>query len=1033
MKKILLLMLSLFLLNMNLQAQLTDSYNVNLLSIGPDRAGLIAALQSEGLSNSAIKTLLEGVPKALGTNVTYENAYKVWKLFASAGATVSITSKSGPINSLKWGVYLKQTPSPMTPLSSFLSSELGMSATLVKTFISLAPHVMLTFDNDKYTEAQELTDKLNAIDGVMAICLLEVDKFVGMNNFNAAAFLKCVQPYDLDKNGMLDSDERAAVTELNIPGKSIPTLSGIELFGNLQTLDCSGNNLSSLNLSNNKSLTRIYCYNNPITDTAIDNFVASLPEVEGGELYAYDASIEGAGVNLTEEQAQTAKAKGWTAYYRQSSDSEWIAYVQEKASLYLESYPAEYKLSVVKIVKEVLGLGLKEAKDLVDAAPCYLIENGDPELVRTLKEQLEAIGCVVVVNGYVPPIQSDFYEVELQSPESAKLAIIKIIKEATGLDLVDAKALVDYAPSVVLSGVTEEVAQNLTDSIAAAGGKARYYPIEMIYDVYLTDAANSKLAVVKAIKEALSLGLKEAKDLADTAPASIFTTSDREAAQQVLTALLAAGDDVKASMFPRNNLGLRVRGAAVSYDNMNNLCGGLISYNPAEMMFTLKENITSSGHLLTNLEVNGLNIRFDKDVTVTGLSNTSIFVLNDNTNITGDGVLTLISTLKTSQIDAASAKPMKLTLDHAILKVIGVDGNAIKGNSNSSLEINGGTLITNGPVSEFSAINLSESELYYPMTGTISDGSVMIGTALVDTMVISPTQYKLNVLEIPVTGQNAQDIFGKSKKMYIPSKNDFITYTPDATGLASYDAKNNVLSLKNVNGVIDEYSAFCLYNYIPDLTINVVGDNSLESKQWTGIFIHPDAGGLTINGTGSLEVKSATWALSMNATTDHYLNVKGGVQLSLEGESCGLDGGVRETRTGQILSYHTNLNVETDTTVVKMKGGSNAARNLKALTLNDGLAITEPEGASFANYSIRDAEGNPYANTWVVISKKADEPAPIPGDVNEDTEVNINDVVAIINVMAGTASWPNANVNGDPDGAVDINDVVAVINIMAGK
>ena len=55
------------------------------------------------------------------------------------------------------------------------------------------------------------------------------------------------------------------------------------------------------------------------------------------------------------------------------------------------------------------------------------------------------------------------------------------------------------------------------------------------------------------------------------------------------------------------------------------------------------------------------------------------------------------------------------------------------------------------------------------------------------------------------------------------------------------------------------------------------------------------------------------------------------------------------------------------------------------------------------------------------------------GDVNEDGVVNINDVVAIINVMAGTADWANANVNGDPDGAVDINDVVAVINIMAAQ
>lgn len=57
----------------------------------------------------------------------------------------------------------------------------------------------------------------------------------------------------------------------------------------------------------------------------------------------------------------------------------------------------------------------------------------------------------------------------------------------------------------------------------------------------------------------------------------------------------------------------------------------------------------------------------------------------------------------------------------------------------------------------------------------------------------------------------------------------------------------------------------------------------------------------------------------------------------------------------------------------------------------------------------------------------------LPGDVNEDGNVDINDVVCIINQMAGTANYAHANVNGDPDGNVDINDVVAVINIMASK
>ena len=54
----------------------------------------------------------------------------------------------------------------------------------------------------------------------------------------------------------------------------------------------------------------------------------------------------------------------------------------------------------------------------------------------------------------------------------------------------------------------------------------------------------------------------------------------------------------------------------------------------------------------------------------------------------------------------------------------------------------------------------------------------------------------------------------------------------------------------------------------------------------------------------------------------------------------------------------------------------------------------------------------------------------LKGDVNEDKSVDINDVVAIINHMAGTTSFKYANVNHDAN--VDINDVVAVINIMAG-
>ena len=53
------------------------------------------------------------------------------------------------------------------------------------------------------------------------------------------------------------------------------------------------------------------------------------------------------------------------------------------------------------------------------------------------------------------------------------------------------------------------------------------------------------------------------------------------------------------------------------------------------------------------------------------------------------------------------------------------------------------------------------------------------------------------------------------------------------------------------------------------------------------------------------------------------------------------------------------------------------------------------------------------------------------GDVNGDGTTNISDVVAIINVMAGTDTWTKTDVNGD--GKTDISDITAVINIIAGK
>jgi len=55
------------------------------------------------------------------------------------------------------------------------------------------------------------------------------------------------------------------------------------------------------------------------------------------------------------------------------------------------------KIQVIKVVRELTGLGLKEAKDLVEAAPKAVLENANKEAADKAKEKLEAEGAKVTL------------------------------------------------------------------------------------------------------------------------------------------------------------------------------------------------------------------------------------------------------------------------------------------------------------------------------------------------------------------------------------------------------------------------------------------------------------------------------------------------------------------------------------------------------------------------------------------------------------------------------------------------------------
>ncbi|MBD2439351.1 50S ribosomal protein L7/L12 [Nostoc sp. FACHB-110] len=73
--------------------------------------------------------------------------------------------------------------------------------------------------------------------------------------------------------------------------------------------------------------------------------------------------------------------------------------VEEKTEfdVILESVPADKKIAVLKIVRELTGLGLKEAKDLVEAAPKPIKEAIAKEAAEDAKKRIEEAGGKVTI------------------------------------------------------------------------------------------------------------------------------------------------------------------------------------------------------------------------------------------------------------------------------------------------------------------------------------------------------------------------------------------------------------------------------------------------------------------------------------------------------------------------------------------------------------------------------------------------------------------------------------------------------------
>ena len=118
----------------------------------------------------------------------------------------------------------------------------------------------------------------------------------------------------------------------------------------------------------------------------------------------------------------------------------------------------------------------------------------------------------------------------------------KLAEELVNLTVKDVKELADILKEEY--GI-EPAAVAVAVAAPAAGGEGAAAAEQTEFDVILKSGGQSKLAVVKLVKELTGLGLKEAKELVDKAPAPLKEKVSKEEAAQLKAQLEEAGAEVE--------------------------------------------------------------------------------------------------------------------------------------------------------------------------------------------------------------------------------------------------------------------------------------------------------------------------------------------------------------------------------------------------------------------------------------------------------------------------------------------------------
>ena len=119
---------------------------------------------------------------------------------------------------------------------------------------------------------------------------------------------------------------------------------------------------------------------------------------------------------------------------------------------------------IAKIIEEVKSMTVLELNDLVKALETEFGVSAAAPM---------AVAGAPAAGGAAAPAEEEKtdFDVILKAAGANKIAVIKAVREATGLGLVDAKAKVDGAPQTIKEALSKEAADELAEKLKAAGAE----------------------------------------------------------------------------------------------------------------------------------------------------------------------------------------------------------------------------------------------------------------------------------------------------------------------------------------------------------------------------------------------------------------------------------------------------------------------------------------------------------------------------------------------------------------------------------